>query len=125
MQEHVLAEFGRRLGLGPLTLSVDQPLTLKLGTGFLSLELTAEPAAEVLMILSGPLAPYDQATMRRALEACSFEHRRRFGLACGRQGDSLMLMTRLPADGCRSDDLEQAAEMLITVMNDLTGPGVK
>jgi type III secretion system chaperone SycN len=125
MLEQVMTEFGRRLGLGHLALLGGRPLTLDIkGLGNLSLELEAQGKAEVLMTLAAPLPPYDQTAMKRALEICSFDQSRLFNLSAGCQADHLLLMTRLPIDGCQGSDLERAAEMLIVEMRSILTEGV-
>ncbi|MDR3037792.1 MAG: CesT family type III secretion system chaperone [Candidatus Adiutrix sp.] len=110
--EHLLAEFGRRLGLGELRPPASGPLTLEVGgLGQLALEPLAD--GDLLLSLALPLPPYERERLTRALRRCAPEQGPVYPLACGCHHNHLIFMVRLPQAGLRAADLENAAVFLL------------
>ncbi len=109
-----IAEFGRRLGLGPLAFPERGPLALEIESAG---RLYLEPGeGELWLYLAVPLPPYDRETLPRALARAGFESAPAFPLTCGLTGDSLLLLTRLPAARVTAGELERAADFLMREM---------
>lgn len=109
-----IAEFGRRLGLGPLVLPERGSLALEIeSAGRLYLE---AGEGELRLYLALPLPPYDRETLPRALTRAGFESAPAFPLSCGLAGDSLLLLTRLASARVTAGELERAAEFLLREM---------
>jgi type III secretion system chaperone SycN len=110
-QAHVIAEFGRRMGLPDLTLEPDKPVQLFIqGMGTLFIENAEE---EILLYLARGFPPHDQDVPRRALELCRPGLARPFPVYAGLyKQTTLVFLTRFSRERFSVQSLEQAVPVL-------------
>ncbi|MDR0467150.1 MAG: CesT family type III secretion system chaperone [Deltaproteobacteria bacterium] len=114
--EHVIAEFGRRMGLPSLTLGRDKPVQLYIeGMGTLFIE---EAGEEILLYLAGDFPPHDREAPRRALALCRCGPARPFPVHAGLYKDNtLLFLTRFSAAAFSLQSLEQAVPVLARLLD--------
>jgi type III secretion system chaperone SycN len=115
--EHVIAEFGRRMGLPSLTIGRDKPVQLHIeGMGALFIE---EAGEEILLYLARDFPPHDQDAPRRALALCRPELARPFPVHAGLHRDNtLVFLTRFTAETFSLQDLERAVPALSRLLDE-------
>ena len=120
--ETAVAELGRRMGTGELTLGPSAPLGLEIkNIGTITLELIPE-SEDLAVSLSWPLPAYDLETLPKALEACSLERSPELSLQAGLIGDKAILMTRRPAADLDAPALESLILGLVKAWEGLMNP---
>jgi type III secretion system chaperone SycN len=109
--DQTLAEFGRSLGVGPLSFDGRASIGLRVGSvGDLILERTER---EVLVALARDRPPPRSELLRQALELCHERRELRHPVHAGLQGgDRLVLLTRLPREEFTLTSLGHALEEL-------------
>ncbi|MDR2503069.1 MAG: type III secretion chaperone SycN [Deltaproteobacteria bacterium] len=115
--EHIIAEFGRRMGLRDLRLTPDGTLRLDIeGMGALFLE---QGEGEMLVYLARNFPSHDRGALRRALALCRPGPARPFTLYAGlRRPSTLILLTRFAENDFSLQMLEQAVPALSRLMDE-------
>ena len=115
--EHVIAEFGRRMGLPSLTMGRDTPVQLHIeGMGTLFIE---EAGEEILLYLARGFPPHDRDAPRRALALCRPDLARPFPVHAGLyKSNTLVFLTRFTAKTFSLQALEQAVPVLARLLDE-------
>ena len=115
--EHVIAEFGRRMGLPSLVLERDQPVQLHIeGMGSLFIE---ESEEDILLYLARGFPPHDRDAPRRALTLCRPGLARPFPVSAGLyKNDTLVFLTRFTPKTLSLQGLEQAVPVLARLLDE-------
>ena len=115
--EHVIAEFGRRMGLPSLTMGRDKPVQLHIeGMGTLFIE---EAGEEILLYLARAFPPHDRDAPRRALALCRPELARPFTVSAGLYKDNtLLFLTRFTTKTFSLQSLERAVPVLNRLLDE-------
>jgi type III secretion system chaperone SycN len=115
--EHVISEFGRRMGLSSLTLGRDKPVQLHIeGLGTLFIE---EAGEEILLYLARAFPSHDRDAPRRALALCRPELARPFPVSAGLYKDNtLLFLTRFTTKTFSLQSLEQAVPVLARLLDE-------
>jgi type III secretion system chaperone SycN len=118
MYEHVIAEFGRRMGLPSLIMERDKPVQLHIeGMGSLFIE-DAEEA--VLLYLARDFPSHDRDAPRRALALCRSGLARPFPVNAGLyKNNTLVFLTRFSPKTFSLQGLEQAVPVLARLLDDV------
>ena len=116
-REHVIAEFGQRMGLPALAVDQDKPAQLRIeGIGTLFIEYAGE---EVLLYLARDFPPYDREALRRALVLCRSDLARLFPVYAGLYKDNvLVFLTRFDSKAFSLQGLEQAVPVLAGLLDE-------
>ena len=119
--EHVIAEFGRRMGLWALAVTGDRPAQLYIeGVGSLFIE---EVGEEILLYLAGDFPPHDREAPRRALALCRPDFARPFPVYAGLYKDNtLVFLTRFTTKTISLQDLERAVPVLARLLSEALNP---
>jgi type III secretion system chaperone SycN len=114
--EHVVAEFGRRMGLPELSLEPGRPVQLHIaGRGTLFLE---SGEGEILIYLARSFPPYDLEAPRRALMLCRPDLARPFQVYAGLyKENTLLFLTRFSEERFSVQTLEQAVPLLSSLLD--------
>jgi type III secretion system chaperone SycN len=117
MHEHIIAEFGRRIGLPSLTIERDKPAQLHIeGMGTLFIE---EAGEDILLYLARDFPPYDRDAPRRALALCRPGLARPFPVYAGLyKNNTLVFLTRFTQKGFSLQGLEQAVPVLSRLLDE-------
>jgi len=109
--DETLADFGRRIGVGPLSFGDKGFVQMSLSQGGM---LGASHAGdEVRLWLSRPLSHHQRSALERALAECDFRRGGAFALQAGLRGeDELVLLARIPERDFTTPALEQALDTL-------------
>ena len=115
--EHIITEFGRRIGLPSLALGRDKPVQLHIeGMGTLCLE---EGEEEILVSLARDFPPHDQDAPRRALALCRPELARPFQVSAWLyKSNTLVFLTRFTTKTFSLQSLEQAVPVLASLLDE-------
>jgi len=115
--EHVIAEFGRRMGLPSLSIGRDKPAQLHLeGMGSLFIE---EGEEEILLYLARNFPPHDREAPRRALALCRPGLTRPFPVYAGLyKNNTLVFLTRFSKKAFSLQGLEQAVPVLARLLDE-------
>ena len=115
--EHVIAEFGRRMGLPALTMERGKPAQLHMqGLGTLFIE---ESGEEILLYLARDFLPHDREAPRRALALCRSGLARPFPVYAGLYKDNtLIFLTRFSPKTFSLQALEQTAPVLARLLDE-------
>ncbi|MCL1916666.1 MAG: CesT family type III secretion system chaperone [Desulfovibrionaceae bacterium] len=115
--EHIITEFGRRIGLPSLTLGRDKPVQLHIeGMGTLCIE---EGGEEILVYLARDFPPHDQDAPRRALALCRPELARPFPVSAWLyKNNTLVFLTRFTTKTFSLQVLEQAVPVLARLLDE-------
>ena len=115
--EHVIAEFGRRMGLMSLVLERGKPVRLNMeGLGTLFIEDAGE---EILLYLARDFPPHDRDVPRRALALCRSGLARPFPVYAGLYKDNtLIFLTRFNAEKISLQVLEEAVPILARLLDE-------
>ena len=115
--EHVIVEFGRRMGLPTLALERDKPVQLRLeGLGSLFIE---ELGDEILLYLAREFPLHDREAPRRALALCRHCLARPFPVYAGMYKDNTMIfLTRFSQKTFSLQNLEQAIPVLSRLLDE-------
>jgi type III secretion system chaperone SycN len=115
--EHVIAEFGRRMGLPALAPEQDKPVQLHIeGMGALFIE---EYEEDVLLYLARSFPPHDREAPRRALALCRPGLARPFPVHAGLyKNNTLVFLTRFTPKAFSLQDLEQAVPVLARLLDE-------
>jgi type III secretion system chaperone SycN len=115
--EHVIAEFGRRMGLPSLAPEGDKPVQLHIeGMGSLFIE---EAGEDVLLYLARDFPPHDRDAPRRALALCRSALARPFPVQAGLYKDNtLVFLTRFTPKNFSLQGLEQAVPVLSRLLDE-------
>jgi type III secretion system chaperone SycN len=116
-REHVIAEFGRRMGLPSLALERDKPVQLHIeGMGALFIEAAEE---DILLYLARNFPPHDLDAPRRALVLCRSGLARPFPVQAGLyKNNTLVLLTRFSPKAFSLQSLEQAVPALARLLDE-------
>ena len=119
--EHVIAEFGRRMGLPSLAMERDKPAQLHIeGMGSLFIEQAEE---EILLYLARDFPMYDRDAPRRALALCRRDLARPFPVHAGLyKNNTLIFLTRFSAKTFSLQGLEQAVPALSRLLDEALNP---
>lgn len=117
MYEHVIAEFGRRMGLPSLALERDKPVQLHMeGMGSLFIE---EAADSILLYLAREFPSHDRDAPRRALALCRSGLARPFPVHAGlHKNNTLIFLTRFTPETFSLQGLEQAVPLLARLLDE-------
>jgi type III secretion system chaperone SycN len=115
--EHVIAEFGRRMGLPALALERDKPVQLRIeGMGSLFIE---EAEEDVLLYLARDFPPHDRDAPRRALALCRCGLARPFPVQAGLyKNNTLVFLTRFTPKTFSLQGLEQTVPVLARLLDE-------
>jgi len=115
--EHVITEFGRRMGLPSLVMERDKPVQLHIeGMGSLFIEQAGE---EILLYLARDFPPHDRNAPRRALALCRPGLARPFPVYAGlHKNNALIFLTRFTAGNFSLQGLEQAVPVLARLLDE-------
>jgi type III secretion system chaperone SycN len=115
--EHVIAEFGRRMGLPSLTMEPDKPVQLHMESmGSLFIE---EAGNEILLYLGRDFPAHDREAPRRALALCHYGQARPFPVYAGLYKDTtLIFLTRFSKKTFSLQGLEQAVPVLSRLLDE-------
>jgi type III secretion system chaperone SycN len=116
-RQHVIAEFGRRMGLPTLAPERDQPVQLHIeGMGSLFIEETEE---DILLYLARDFPPHDRGAPRRALALCRSGPARPFPVQAGLyKNNTLIFLTRFTPKTFSLQGLEQAVPFLARLLDE-------
>ncbi|MDD2966851.1 MAG: type III secretion chaperone SycN [Desulfovibrionaceae bacterium] len=120
MQEHALAEFGRRMGLTHFSLAPNGCAALTIDQlGRLELQLhEREREKELLLALVKPAPAYDADLPRRVLAACCYDKGHILPLHGGVYAGNVVFSTRLPERELTAANLERAVLFLETAQQE-------
>jgi type III secretion system chaperone SycN len=115
--EHVIAEFGRRMGLPSLVMERDKPAQLHIeGMGSLFIEQAGE---EILLYLARDFPAHNQDAPRRALALCRPSLARPFPIYAGMyKNNTLVFLTRFTPKTFSLQGLEQAVPVLSRLLDE-------
>ena len=116
--EHVIAEFGQRMGLPGLSLQKGEPVRLDMeGFGAFFLELGDKE--EILVYMARDFPSYDLEAPRRALALCRPGSARPFPVYAGLyKGSTLVFLTRFAEKDFSLQVLEQAVPALARLLDE-------
>ena len=119
--EHVIAEFGRRMGLPSLAVEPDKPAQLHIeGVGSLFIEQAGE---EILLYLARGFPSHDREAPRRALALCRPDLPRPFPVYAGLyKSNTLVFLTRFTQKTFSLQGLEQAVPVLARLLDEALNP---
>ncbi|MDR3205415.1 MAG: hypothetical protein LBV23_11875 [Deltaproteobacteria bacterium] len=119
-QTEAVADFGRRVGLGSLSLGQKSSVSLELtGLGRLSIESSADDRGDLIVSLSKELPPYDHQSLLKALEECSPTKANNLPICCGFQGDRLVIISRVENRTLSGPVLQSVVKGLIKIISSL------
>jgi type III secretion system chaperone SycN len=120
MHEHVIADFGRRMGLPHFSLAANGCGALLIEEfGRLELFLhEREREQELLLSLIKPVPAYDTDIARRVLAACRYDKGHFLPLHGGVYAGNAVFVTRLPQRELTAAHLERAVLFLETVQQE-------
>ena len=123
MLDAALNDFGKRMGLPALAFSAEGLAALDVqDLGRLYFERSHGDAGEELLIyLARDIPGYDDGMVGRALALCHYRHNTPFALSAGLRGDTLLLLTRVPAKQASAAMLENATLQLIQSLKTVQG----
>ena len=123
MLDAALNDFGKRMGLPTLAFSPEGLVALDVqDLGRLHFERSHGKAGEELLVyLARDIPGYDDGTVARALGLCHYGHGATFTIAAGLRGDTLLLLTRIPARQASAAVLENAVMRLIQALKTAQG----
>jgi type III secretion system chaperone SycN len=115
--EHVIAEFGRRMGLPSLAVGREQPAQLRIdGMGTLFIE---EAGEDILLYLARNFPAHDQDVPRRALALCRPALARPFPVYAGLyKNNTLVFLIRFTPKTFSLQGLEQAVPVLARLLDE-------
>ena len=114
MLEYERAEFGRRMGLGSLSLNERGMAQLDIsGLGSFFLEMRDGPGCRwLLMYLCAPADGHDPARVRRLLRMCDFRRNLPFPLAAGLYKGKSVLLSRMEERRVTASAIENTLRFL-------------
>ncbi|MDR2891984.1 MAG: type III secretion chaperone SycN [Deltaproteobacteria bacterium] len=120
MYEHVISEFGRRMGLPALDLERDKPIQLHIeGMGTLFLEKSNDNVEAILLYLAREFPAHDHDVPRRALGLCGPDFTRPFPVYAGLYKDNILFfLTRFTQKDFSLQALEQAVLILSGLLDE-------
>ena len=123
MLDGALNEFGKRMGLPARAFSPDGLAALDVQElGRLHFERShGNEGEELLIYIARDLPGYDTGTVGRALALSHYRHNLAFPISAGLRGDTLLLLTRVPANRASAALLENAVIQLFRSLKTIQG----